>query len=49
MDLVVKEEYLTEEAKRGLKELRQSGVNLSDLINKFLEGFSSTLITEKVA
>lgn len=48
MDLVVKEEYLTEEAKNGLKNLRQSGINLSDLINEFLESFS-TQITEKVA
>ena len=50
MDLVVKEVYLSEEAKRVLKELRQSGVNITDLINKMLEGYSSTLIkTEKVA
>ena len=49
MDLVVKEVYLSEKAKRVLKELRQSGVNITDLINKMLEGYSSTLKTEKVA
>ena len=50
MDLVVIEVYLSEEAKKGLKNLRQSGVNLTELINKMLEGYSSTLnITEKVA
>ena len=49
MDLVVKNEYLSEEAKRVLKELRQTGVNITDLINKMLEGDTSTLTTEKVA
>lgn len=49
MDLIVKDEYLTKEAKRVLKDLRQSGVNITDLINKMLEGYSSTLTTEKVA
>ena len=49
MDLIVKDEYLTEEAKRVLKDLRQSGVNITDLINKMLESYSSTLTTEKVA
>ena len=49
MDLVVKNEYLSEEAKRVLKELIQTGVNITDLINKMLEGYSSTLTTEKVA
>lgn len=49
MDLIVKDEYLTKEAKKRLQELRQSGVNITDLINKMLEGYSSTLTTEKVA
>ena len=49
MDLVVKEVYLSEEAKQGLLNLRMSEQSVTDVINKFLESFSSTLTTEKVA
>ena len=48
MDLVVKEIYMTDEAKQGLKNLRMSEQSVTDVINKFLESFS-TLISEKVA
>ena len=48
MDLVVKNEYLSEEAKKGLMNLRQSDIDLTELFNKFLASFS-TLKTEKVA
>lgn len=40
MDLVVKGIYLTDEAKRGLANLRRSGVNITDLINRVLEQYS---------
>jgi hypothetical protein len=48
MDLVIKEEWLSDEAKQGLKNLRMSELNVTDVINKFLESFSA-LISEKVA
>jgi hypothetical protein len=48
MDLVIKEIYMTDEAKQGLQNLRMSELNVTDVINKFLERFS-TLISEKVA
>jgi hypothetical protein len=48
MDLVIKEIYMTDEAKQGLQNLRMSELNVTDVINKFLESFS-TLISEKVA
>lgn len=39
VDLVIKEKYLTKKAKKGLANLRQSGANITDLINKILEQY----------
>lgn len=48
MDLVVKARDMSEEAKEGLMNLRQSDMDLTELFNEFLASFS-TLKTEKVA
>lgn len=42
VDLVIREKFLTEKAKKGLLYLRKSKFNVIDVINTLLENFATT-------
>ncbi len=48
MDLIIKEKYMTKQAKEGLLKLRQSNTNITDLINNFLEKYSEKSKTSQI-
>lgn len=49
MDLIIKDKYLSEKALDGLKRLRASDVDITQLINDYLESFSGEEITQTAA